>query len=140
MTATTATQNSATAPGSVKNKTLWALQILLGLFFVVASALPKLVGQEDAVESFRQIGFGQWFRYLTGVVELAGGIGLVVPRLAGTAAAGLSITMVLAALTQTFLIGGPAMAIFPLALAVLFAWMAWSRRADIAAVFASLRR
>ncbi|MEU4345460.1 DoxX family protein [Nocardia sp. NPDC023852] len=28
---------------------------------------------------FNDIGFGDWFRYFTGVVEIAGGIGLLVP-------------------------------------------------------------
>nr|BFE85163.1 hypothetical protein GCM10020093_077640 [Planobispora longispora] len=63
----------------VLRKVLWVFQILIATFLIVASALPKFVGQVDAVTTFELIGWGQWFRYLTGVVELAGGIGLLVP-------------------------------------------------------------
>ncbi|WP_067571076.1 DoxX family protein [Nocardia acidivorans] len=135
MTAITASARtvSATAsatPGKTRNRVLWTLQILFGLFFILASGLPKLVGQHDAVEAFRTIGWGEWFRYFTGVVEVSGGIGLLVPRLSGPAAAGLSITTVLASLTQIFLLDAPALAPFPLILAVMFAWIAYERRAS----------
>ncbi|WP_067697647.1 DoxX family protein [Nocardia jejuensis] len=127
---TTQTSSSATTarPGKARNRVLWTLQILFGVFFIVASGLPKLIGQSDAVEAFREIGWGEWFRYFTGVVEVSGGIGLLVPRLSGPAAAGLSITTVLAAATQAFLLGNPTLAPFPLILAVMFAWIAYERR------------
>ncbi|MFF2556936.1 DoxX family protein [Nocardia sp. NPDC058058] len=128
---TTATSAPAT-PGKIRNRVLWTLQILFGLFFIIASGLPKLVGQHDAVVAFQNIGWGEWFRYFTGVVEVSGGIGLLVPRLSGPAAAGLSITTVLAALTQAFLLDAPALAPFPLVLAVMFAWIAYERRASFA--------
>ncbi|MEV6774542.1 DoxX family protein [Nocardia sp. NPDC051030] len=143
MTAIAATQTAftttSTTPGKTRNRVLWTLQIVFGLFFIIASGLPKLVGQHDAVEAFRQIGWGEWFRYFTGVVEVSGGIGLLVPRLTGPAAAGLSITTVLAAATQVFLLGAPALAPFPLILAVMFAWIAWERR-DSFATFTKLVR
>ncbi|WP_067720033.1 DoxX family protein [Nocardia yamanashiensis] len=126
-------QTAATAPaatGKTRNRVLWTLQIVLALFFIIASGLPKLVGQSDAVHAFDTIGWGDWFRYFTGVVEISGGIGLLVPRLTAPAAAGLSITTVLAAATQAFLLDAPALAPFPLVLAVVFAWIAYERRAD----------
>ncbi|QIS02602.1 DoxX family membrane protein [Nocardia brasiliensis] len=125
---------AAARPGKVKNRVLWTLQILLGLFFIIASALPKLFGQADAVKSFDTIGWGDWFRYFTGVVELAGGIGLLVPLLGGLAAAGLSILTVLAAATQVFLLDAPELVLFPLVLAVLFAWIAYERRDTVVAL------
>ncbi|MFR9773557.1 DoxX family protein [Nocardia sp. SC052] len=141
MTAITTTGTVAVArPGKALNRTLWTLQILLGLFLIIASGLPKLVGQSDAVRIFHEIGFGDWFRYLTGLVEVAGGAGLLVPRLSGLAASGLSVTMVLAAATQAFLLGAPALAPFPLVLAVVFAWIAYQRRDSIAAVREMLPR
>ncbi|MFI5782362.1 DoxX family protein [Nocardia sp. NPDC051570] len=126
MTAITAPA-SVTAPGTIRHRVLWTLRIVLGVFFLVASGLPKLVGQSDAVRIFHEIGWGDWFRYLTGVVEVSGGLGLLIPRLSGLAAAGLSITMVCAAATQAFVLGAPTMSVFPLALAVLFAWMSHER-------------
>ncbi|MBG0828012.1 DoxX family protein [Planomonospora sp. ID67723] len=108
-------------------RVLWGAQILIGLFLIVASALPKFAGQADAVATFELIGWGQWFRYLTGVVELAGGIGLLVPRLAGAAATGLIGLMAGAALTQVLVLS-PAWALLPVAFAAVFALVAWDRR------------
>ncbi|WP_063064838.1 DoxX family protein [Nocardia violaceofusca] len=130
MTAITASAPSVTTPrpGTIRNRVLWTLQIVLGLFFVIASGLPKMVGQSDAVRIFHDIGWGDWFRYFTGLVEISGGIGLLVPRLSWLAAAGLSITMVCAAATQAFVMDAPAGAIFPLVLVAVFAWIAYERR------------
>lgn len=126
-------------PGKKMNIALWTVQILLGLFLIIAAA-PKLFGQHDAVESFETIGWGVWFRYFTGLVELAGGIGLLVPRLTGPAAVGLSITMVCASLTQAFLLGAPALMFFPLILGAVFVWIAWQRRDSITAARELLSR
>ncbi|MFE5289792.1 DoxX family protein [Nocardia sp. NPDC056611] len=120
------------APTKLRNRVLWTLQIVLGLFFIIASGLPKFVGQADAVRIYNEIGWGDWFRYLTGLVEVSGGLGLMIPRLSGPAAAGLSITMVCAAATQAFLLGAPGLAIFPLVLVGVFAWIAYERRASFA--------
>jgi uncharacterized membrane protein len=118
-----------TAPaGAVRNRVLWTLQIVLGLFFIFASGLPELFGEATAVHVFQQIGWGEWFRYVTGVVEISGGIGLMIPRLTRAAAAGLTTTTICAAATQIFLLHAPATAIFPLILAVIFGWIVTQRR------------
>jgi len=117
--------------GKVRNRVLWTVQILLGVFFIVGSGLPKLIGEATAVHIYQQIGWGQWFRYLTGLVEVSGGIGLLVPRLTPAAAAGLSITMVCAASTQAFVLHGPSQAVFPLILVPVFATIAWQRRGSL---------
>jgi putative oxidoreductase len=113
------------------NRTLWALQIFLGLFFIVASAGPKLFGEATAVQTFEDMGAATWFRYFIGLVELAGGIGLLVPRLAGLAAAGLALLMVGAAVTQAFILHGGALVLTPVVLFALFVFIAWGRRASI---------
>lgn len=78
------------------------------------------------VTVFGNIGLGQWFRYLTGTLEVLGGIGLLIPRLAGLAALMLAAVMVGAVLTHLFVLGGsPAL---PLALLVAMAIVAWARR------------
>lgn len=48
---------------------LWGLRIIVALAFV-AAALAKLLGQPMMVHEFGQLGLGQWFRYVTAVVEL----------------------------------------------------------------------
>jgi uncharacterized membrane protein len=119
---------------------LWALQVLLAAFFVVAAAVPKLTGQEVAVEIFDQIGAGQWFRYLVGTLELAGGIGLLVPRLSGLAALGLSGVMTGAVITQLFVLGDPIVALTPAGAGVLLAVVAWGRRGRTRALLSGLGR
>src|SRR5829696_6992991 len=86
------------------HRTLWGLQAILGVFFIVASAGPKLFGEAYAVQTFEDMGAATWFRYFIGLVELAGGIGLFVPRLAGLAATGLALLMVGATITQAFIL------------------------------------
>lgn len=123
---------AATHPGQARNRILWTLQIVLGLFFIIASGGPKLVIPntlaENAVEN---LNFPLALLIFIGVVEVAGGIGLMVPRLSALAATGLSVLTVLAAGTQAFLAGRPSMAIFPLVLAAIFAWIAYERRATV---------
>jgi putative oxidoreductase len=125
----------AYAPTSSRaaHRALWVLQILIGVFFIVASAAPKFAGEAYAVQIFTEIGAGQWFRYLIGAIELAGGIGLMVPRLAGPAAVGLMGLMIGAGYTQAVVLDAPVMVTTPVILFVLAAVVAWGRRESIAA-------
>ena len=119
-----------TSPGRRTNTALWALQVLLALFFVMA-AVPKLLGATAAVESFDDIGLGQWFRYLVGAVELAGAVGLVTRRWTGLAALGLAGVMVGATITNLFVLDEGSTAIMTVALCGLFCGIAWGRRSTI---------
>jgi putative oxidoreductase len=76
---------------------------------------------------------------VTGVVEAAGAIGLVVPRLAGLAATGLIGLMIGAILTQVLVLV-PAFALLPAALPVVFALVAYDRRAETRQLLRSVRR
>lgn len=115
-------------------RVLWTAQILVGLFFVVASAAPKLVGEPYAVAIFDEIGAGTWFRYSIGLVELAGGLGLLVPRLAAAAAVGLVGLMIGATYTQITVFDAPATTVTPVVLGLVCAAIAWTRRADLRAL------
>jgi putative oxidoreductase len=64
---------------------LWILRILMAALFLFASYM-KLSGNPMMVDEFNTIGLGQWFRYLTGVLELAGGIAILVPSVSVFAA------------------------------------------------------
>jgi hypothetical protein len=116
----------AAARGRGLNITLWVVQVLMAVFFMVASAGPKLVGERYAVETFTQIGAGQWLRYLVGALELAGAIGLLIPRLAGLAALGFTALMVGALLTQLFVLDS-ILWVTPAILGVVFVLLAWGR-------------
>jgi len=124
----TATQPIAAAqPGRGLNVTLWVLQVLLGAFLAFAG-INKIFGlQAEVVENFTKIGLGTWFRYLTGFLELAGGIGLLIPPLTALAALGLAGVMVGAALTHIFVLPPAYFAILPLVLIGLFLFVARMR-------------
>jgi uncharacterized membrane protein len=128
-------------PGKIRNRGLWTLQILFGLFFIVASGGPKLVMPNTLMDNAPEnLTIPLGLLIFIGVVEVAGGIGLMVPRLSALAAAGLSVLTVLAAGTQAFIADQPAMGIFPLVLAAIFAWIAYERRATITDLRNSLSR
>lgn len=67
---------------------LWIVKVLLALAFA-AAAFFKLSGQPMMVAEFDKIGLGQGFRYVTGLIELASAILIVVPRTAFYGALGL---------------------------------------------------
>lgn len=110
------------------NRTLWVVQILLALMYGVASAAPKLLGEDTTVESFAQIGPGAWFRYLVGAMELAGGIGLLIPRLSRAAAVGLLGLMIGATYTQLVILDSPVLALTPVVLIAVLGFVVWGRR------------
>lgn len=67
---------------------LLVLQLLLAAAFIY-TGLNKLCGfqqEQEIAANFAKFGLGPWFQYLVGALELAGGFGLLVPRLAGLAA------------------------------------------------------
>ncbi|TYB71352.1 DoxX family protein [Nonomuraea sp. PA05] len=113
--------------GRGKNIALWVGQVLLAYQIGLGGVL-KLIGDPTMVGMFEAIGAGQWFRYVVGVIEIAGAIGLLIPRLTGVAALGLIGLLVCAAGTNAFVLGGPPIieAVL-LVVAGLVAWGRWSR-------------
>jgi len=118
---------------------LRALQIALALFYGIASALPKLIANSSAVESFDKIGWGSAGMYTIGALELAGAIALLIPALTSVAAVALSGLMVGAFITQLTVFDGQ-YAATPLILIVPLALIAWARRGETAAELARLTR
>ena len=78
-----------------------------------------------AVEMFATIGIGQWFRYVVGALELAGAVGVLIPRLSGLAALGLIGLMAGATLTNVLVLGTSPL--LPIALMLVSALVAWGR-------------
>jgi putative oxidoreductase len=108
-----------------KNAVLWVLQVLGAAMFFM-SGFMKLSGNDQMVQMFDVIGMGQWFRYLTGLIEVASAILLLIPALAGVGALLLVPTMIGAILTHLFIIGGsPAL---PIGLLIAMSFVAWGRR------------
>ncbi|MBN8988176.1 MAG: DoxX family protein [Rhizobiales bacterium] len=81
----------------------WTLQIVIAAAFLAAGS-AKLAGVPFMVDLFGQIGLGQWFRVLTGIVEVAGAIALLVPGQASIGALWLGGTMVGAVATHLFVL------------------------------------
>jgi uncharacterized membrane protein YphA (DoxX/SURF4 family) len=113
---------SSTLLSPTQRRIVWGVRILLALAFG-AAGLSKLAGVPQMVQVFEAIGFGQWFRYVTGVVEVGGALLLLVPATGFFGGLLLAVTMVFAVATHLVLIGGnPAPAIV---LTLLSAFVAW---------------
>jgi putative oxidoreductase len=81
----------------------WVVQgVLAAAFFAAAGA--KLAGVPYMVQLYDQIGLGQWFRVVTGLVEVIGALALVVPGLTSLGGLLLSFTMICAAVTCVFVL------------------------------------
>ena len=109
--------------------------LLAAVFFLVGGA--KLIGRADMIALFRDVGVGQWFRYVTGAVEVTGAALLIVPLLSGVSAFALGGVMVVAALIELFVLHRPPVA----ALACLGAhtFVAWARMSQGPASSAAAR-
>lgn len=107
----------------VLSKVEAALRILLALAFLAAGG-AKLFDAAPMIQVFDQVGVGQWFRYVTGLLEVSGALMLVFrpTRLFGAlvlAAVSLGAT----AAHLTVLGGSPVPALVLLTLCGLVVWM-----------------
>lgn len=86
---------------------IWLLQILLAALFLY-QGVDKFSERRLWLRVFEDIGFGQWFRYFTGVVEVLGALMLLIPRTTLIAVGLLVCTMIGALLVHVLVIGvGP---------------------------------
>ena len=60
-------------PSKAVNIAIWGVQILTALAFLAVGG-SKLTGAPAMVDMFQKIGYGQWFRYLTGSLEVTGAV------------------------------------------------------------------
>ncbi|MFI9378796.1 DoxX family protein [Streptomyces parvulus] len=132
------TASTATTGRTAPRIALRGVQVLLAVFFAVASASPKLVGHSSAADSFATMGWGDAGMYAIGVLELAGAVALLVPVLQSVAAAGLSALMVGAFVVQMTYFDGEN-AVTPLILLVLLLVIARARRGHNAELLRLLR-
>jgi uncharacterized membrane protein YphA (DoxX/SURF4 family) len=119
----------AASPGKAWHVTLWVLQVLVAAMFLLAGYL-KLASSPDMVALFAGIGIGQWFRYLTGTLEILGALALFIPRLRALGALGLAGVMIGALITDLFIVHiSPLSALINLVVVVV---IAWGRRRELA--------
>ncbi|WP_327694162.1 DoxX family protein [Streptomyces sp. NBC_00459] len=138
-TTQTASDRSVSARGRRARIALRALQVVLALFFGLASALPKLIAHPSAAESFDKMGWGSAGMYTIGLLELAGAVALLIPVLQSVAATALSALMVGAFIVQVAVFDGQ-YAATPLILIVPLALIAWARRGHNADLLRLVRR
>ena len=112
------------------NRVLWSVQAVLAIVFLFAGGSKLALPIEELTGQFALP--GPFLRFL-GVVEVLGALGLVLPGLlhirpglTPLAAAGLTIIMV-GAVTITVAGGAVAAALFPLAVGLLTAFVAYGR-------------
>jgi putative oxidoreductase len=103
---------------------LWAVQVGLAGMFLLAGG-SKLLGAAPMVALFNVIGIGQWFRYVTGLIEVGSAVALLVPAVAVFGALALVPTMIGAILAQLFIVGDSAVP--PAVLLVGVAVVIWAR-------------
>lgn len=106
---------------------------LLALIFL-ASGTAKLLGLPFELEAFARWGYPLWFMYLTGVLEVAGGIALLWPRFSALASLCLAGLMIGAVATHVMHAEWPMMMLAAGILA-LAAWRGWVGRADLCKAF-----
>lgn len=114
------------------NLALWIVQALLALLFLFAGS-TKLIMPIDELAKQMPLPLPGWFLRFTGVVEVLGAIGLVLPwllrikpSLTPLAAAGLAIVMI-GAIVYTVAAGDIASALLPLVVGIFCIFVAYGR-------------
>jgi uncharacterized membrane protein len=116
------------------NIVLWIIQILLALLFLFAGVTKFVLPPEALQQGLpKQVQLSVMFIRFIGVVEVLGGLGLILPGLlkikpllTPLAAAGLVIVMI-GAVVLSIMAGGVKMGILPLIVGVLSAFVAYDR-------------
>jgi putative oxidoreductase len=121
-------------PGKALHIVHWTLQVLLALAFVAAGS-RKLLGTSDMIALFDAVGVGQWFRYVTGSLEVLGALLLIVPGKTALGAVLLACVMAGAVVVHLTVLHTAATA--PLVLFALVALIAWGRRSQLAGLLGS---
>ena len=116
---------SSQTTGKARLILTWTLRVLLGVIFL-GIGIEKLTGTMGTIPFFDAIGWGQWFRYASGVLDTAGALLVFAPRWTSLGALIITCTVGLG----TFLCFTKALynPIFPLAMTLLaatLAWLAW---------------
>jgi putative oxidoreductase len=92
----------------------WALRLVVCAVFIIIG-LEKFQNSRGSqwIAVFRHIGWGDWFRYFTGVVEVLGGLLVLIPRACLAGLLLLACTMAGALLAHLVVLHDGAVAILP---------------------------
>jgi putative oxidoreductase len=103
---------------------VWVVSGLLTALYLLTGFL-KVSSNPQAVEGFTKYGYSDAFRFFIGACELAGAIGIWIPKLSFWAAAGLIVIMLGAVYTHVTYAEAPT---GPIGALVMLGFVAWSRR------------
>lgn len=140
MSDTTTTETAAT-PATTRdsgqlsrglNTTAWVLQVLGAAMFLYAGVV-KVSGDPMQVEGFQAMGLGIAGMYIIGVLEIAGGVGLLLPGISGFAATCLVGLMIGATVITIGLMGLVPLIAAPVVTLIVVAVIAWLRRRNTVA-------
>ena len=109
----------------VKTLGFWLLKILLAALFLFAGG-AKLAGLPAMVEVFERVGFGQWFRYVTGLLEVGGAALLLWPTTTALGALVLTIVSIGAMAAQILVLHEDV--IHAIVMAIVLGAIAWAHR------------
>ena len=101
----------------------WIFAALLAFMFLIAGA-GKLVGGGN--EMFAEWGYPAWFAIFIGVAEVAGAIGILVPKLMRPAIIGLTLIMLGGAYTH--ISAGEGLQVLRPLIFLVFLWLTWFMR------------
>jgi uncharacterized membrane protein YphA (DoxX/SURF4 family) len=121
--------DQAAAPTERNALTDWVLRGGIGVAFLLFG-LEKFPSDPNGEwpRFFAQVGIGQWFRYLTGIVEVSGAALVLIPWTVNLGMAVLAVTMAGAAAIHVFVMHHPFNAIIPGAIGAIVAAVRFSRR------------
>jgi putative oxidoreductase len=85
--------------GKGKQIAVWVLSGILAFMFLFAGGF-KLSGAQTAIENFARWGYPDWFRVVTGVIEVTAAVLVLIPRTSFYGASLIVPTMVGAVLTH----------------------------------------
>jgi putative oxidoreductase len=116
--------------GKMRHIITWVLRVLLGVTFL-GIGIEKITGTMGTIPFFDAIGWGQWFRYVSGALDTAGALLILVPRWTSLGALIITCTVGLG----TYLCYAKALfnPLFPLIMTLLAAtlvWLAWKPKAS----------
>jgi hypothetical protein len=117
-----------------RSRLLFVLRVVLAAVLLRAG-IAKYAGAAAQIDTFDQVGIGQWFRYVIGTIEIAGGVGLLITPIAGLAALAAGSVLVGAVAMEAFVLddGNPVTPAILLALLAVVAWAFRSRTSTLVA-------
>jgi putative oxidoreductase len=114
----------------------WLPRVAVALIFLSVGS-EKFGSHGPWIRIFARIGLGDWFRYLTAVMQVGGALLLLVPPLVTLGAVVLGSTMVGAIVTNVFILNTGLAAIIPSALLAAVVFVGVRARSDRSAVSSS---